>query len=319
MASPQRPVVRLIGLGNIGFRHLQGLKPLAGSIHLEARDRSDEAVARAEAEWSAYAGAQGDFSSDGTRDGPADLVVLATSAMGRAEILQDQLNLGAKRLLLEKVVFTETAAFERAQAQLERAGAVAFVNTARRLWPLHRKLKEMAVATGPVHLDVEGRGLGLACNGVHFIDLLQMLSGETDLDVVAASISEPWASKREGYYETWGRLKLETPGGSTLCLSVLEDSSPSPQMSVRMGERDLIINEAEGRVTDSTGAEIANLGRSPYQSELSAAYATPMLAGSQPELPSLSVSAEAHRVLFDVLAPVFQKEGLIGPHGLPIT
>jgi predicted dehydrogenase len=318
MLLPSRPTVRLIGLGNIGFRHLQGLAAMAGDIRLEGYDLADTARERAGLEWSGHAGSVGDFSQ--MHDHPADLAILATSAAGREAMIRQELDRGTRRLLLEKVVFTERAAFERTQTALEAVNATAYVNTARRLWPLYQKLAQDTRTSGqPVALEVSGKHLGLACNGVHFIDLLQMLSGDIEVTAVDADLSRPWPSKREGYFEIWGSVRFRTPGGSTLLLSVAEDGPEAPLVSLTHGGRRLTILEGAGHLADPAGTIVQDLGRAPYQSELSALYARPMLADQAPMLPALSESARAHNALLAVLEPAFAKAGFMTDQGLPIT
>lgn len=318
MAETRRRV-RILGLGNIGFRHLQGFAPMADRIQLQGRDPSAEAAERAQTEWSATLGSQGDFGPAGTGDGPADLVVIATSAIGREALLREQLDQGVRSVLLEKIVFTGPAPFGRAQALLDENGAVAFVNTARRLWPLHRRLTALrAEMDTPVAIQVSGRNIGLACNGVHFIDLLQMISGEADVRLKEADLSQPWASKREGYYEVWGQARFETPGGSSLELAVQPDGPERHEITMTLGRRVLTVDEFSGVVTED-GRPVSDDRRFPFQSELSVLYAEPMLSGRAPDLPTLAESALAHAALFDLLTPAFSEAGLMTDRGLPIT
>lgn len=318
MLLPRRPIVRLIGLGNIGFRHLQGLASMARDIRLEGYDLAHSARERAGLEWSSYTGSEGDFSQ--LHDTPADLAILATSAAGRETMIRQELDRGTRRFLLEKVVFTQQAAFDRMQAALQAVGASAYVNTARRLWPLYQKLAQDTRASGqPVALEVSGRHLGLACNGVHFIDLLQMLSSDMDITAVDADLSKPWPCKREGYFEIWGAVRFRTSGGSSLLLSVEEDGPETPLVRLTQGDRHLTILEGAGQLVDPAGIVVQDIGRAPYQSELSALYARPMLADMAPMLPSLAESTRAHKALLAVLEPAFAKAGLMTDQGLPIT
>lgn len=318
MPLPPRPTVRLIGLGNIGFRHLQGLAPIARDIRLEGYDIAEAARERAAAEWSSYTDSDGEFSK--IHEHPADLTILATSASGREAMIQQELARGTRRLLLEKVVFTERAAFERTQATLEAVRATAYVNTARRLWPLYQKLaQDIRISGQPIALTVSGKHLGLACNGIHFIDLLQMLSGDSEVVAVDATLSEPWPSKRKGYFEIWGTARFQTSSGSSLLLSVTEDSPEEPVVGLTLGDRHFTLLEGTGQVTDRARSVIQDLGRAPYQSELSTLYARPMLADQSPMLPALDESAKAHEALLALLEPAFIRAGLATGQGLPIT
>jgi predicted dehydrogenase len=318
MTISHRPVVRIIGLGNIGFRHLQGLAAMADEIAVEGFDVEEGAVERARAEWENIPSAMGRFSSPADISGPADLTVLATSAVGRETLLESHLAIGSRRFLLEKVVFTDPDAFMRAQHALDAAGAVAYVNTARRLWPLHQKIRGMVETTNaPISLEIAGRNIGLACNGVHFIDLLQMLSGHTDVAATRAEISTPWASKRAGYYEVWGDVLFEA-GDARLALSVQPDAPEATTIRLRLGDSEYMVDEASGALK-SDMAVVLDAGRAPYQSELSIEYARPMLQDLAPALPSLLESAKAHIALFEAIRPAFENAGLMSGRQIPIT
>lgn len=318
MTTSHRPVVRIVGLGNIGFRHLQGLSAMADEIAVEGFDVEEGAIERARAEWENIPSSAGRFSSPADLSGPADLTVLATSAVGREALLESHLAVGSRRFLLEKVVFTDPDAFLRAQQALDAAGAVAYVNTARRLWPLHQKIRALVEATNaPITLEVAGRNIGLACNGVHFIDLLQMLSGRTDVTTTRAETSTPWASKRSGYYEIWGDVVFEA-GDARLFLSVQPDAPETTTFRLRLGDNEYRVDEASG-VVKSEVAVVLDAGRAPYQSELSIEYARPMLQGLAPALPSLLESAVAHKALFKAIQPAFEKADLMRDGQIPIT
>ncbi|MFN6980448.1 MAG: hypothetical protein ACK4NU_00830 [Brevundimonas sp.] len=319
MTHTHRPIVRIVGLGNIGFRHLQGLSPMAGDINIEGFDVDAGAIERARAEWDSIPSAYGRFLRPEHISGPADLTVLATSAVGREALLAQHLEIGSRQFVLEKVVFTDTDTFTRVQQDLEARGAVACVNTARRLWPLYRTITAIVeAANAPLTLEVVSRHLGLACNGVHFIDLLQMLSGHSDVTTVMADISAPWASKRPGYYEVWGDVKFEA-GASRLVLSVQPDGPEATHIRLRVGDTQYILDETSGIVTTTGGSDVVQAGRAPYQSELSIEYARPILRGAESALPSLSDSGKAHKALFDAIRPAFEKAGLMNDQQIPIT
>lgn len=320
MSSQLRPAVRLIGLGNIGFRHLQGLAPLAGDIRLEGYDPAPEAQLRAETEWVLHADAQGLFAAAPTDATASGLSIIATSTQGREGIVLDEVRRGARSLLIEKVAFTQIDAFARVQATLDAVGAAAFVNTPRRLWPLYQALADQIRTAGSdMELTVSGRGLSFACNSVHFIDLLQMLSGEQAVAVVDADVSAPWPARRPGYYEVWGAARFRTPGGAALNLSSRPEDPDTTTIALTIAGRRHVVEEASGRVINASGDLVADFGRAPYQSELSALYARPMLEGQAPALPTLAESALAHRPLLDILTPTFAAADLLSPEGLPIT
>lgn len=320
MSKNDRRTVLLVGLGNIGLRHLQGLAPLARRLDLWGVDLDEAGVARARAEWEAIPGAEGQFATSIPAASPApDLVILATSAGGREGLTMTVLDRGARSLVLEKVVFDNRAAFDRVGEALRSRGAAARVNCARRMWPVYQALAGICAAAGsPVRLRARGRALGLACNGVHFIDLLQMLSGGQDVRCLESELSAPWPSKRPGFYEAWGRAAFATPAGGRLELVVEAHGPEAVEVELEIGDRVLRIEEAAGLVHEA-GRPTAIFGRAPYQSELTAAMAAGLLDTGDSLLPDLRTSQQAHAALFDALTASFEAAGLARDGRIPIT
>lgn len=319
MAGDERRAVWLIGLGNIGLRHLQGLEPLAAGIRLYGADMDALAVERAHSEWSALPGAEGVFASTlPTEPGPPGLAILATSARPREALVLAAIEAGARALVLEKVVFDTRAAFDRVGALIRARGVITHVNCARRMWPMYSELAaRCAGARSPVQIRAYGRNLSIACNGVHFLDLLQFLSGEDAVKATGHSLSAPWSAKRPGFYEVWGEAAFSTDSGATLKLSSAPDMSDTNVVEIDLDGETLTIEERVGSVVGRTLEE--TFGRPPYQSELTGPLATTLLYGGECPLPTLETSRLAHFALFDALEPTFQAADLARDGRLPIT
>ena len=226
-----KPVVHLYGLGNIGFRHLQGLAALSDEIQLVGVDPSVERCALARSEWKA--------------------------------------------------------------------------------------LREQLQGVADWTMTQAGPNWGLACNGVHFIDLMQFLSGGGAPSAEGIAIDQIIPSKRSGYFEVEGQLTVEL-GGRRLVLVQRPDAGPGLTIESALGRWS--VTEAAGVLIDAgTGETLIDVGRSPYQSELTAAVASPLLAGATPPVASLAEARLAHAPLIEALTPVFEAAGHDVSGGLPIT
>jgi predicted dehydrogenase len=309
--------VMVVGLGNIGFRHVQGLAPVAARIRLWGCDPDSTARARASAEWERLGGIAGGF-VESTADAPDAFacIILATAARGRLRLLAAVLSqLAGTTAVVEKVTFTAMSDFARAKALLADAGRQGVVNHARRLWPLHQVLRER-LGGRRFTLSVRGRDIGLGCNGLHFIDLLQFLSGEAAVSLQDWQGGAVMPAKRDGYWESHGRLRLATPGGSLLDLSVQADDPAVTTMHLAWEGGGFDIEEMPGAVHGEGGWQA---GRAPYQSELTGAVVAAVLEGRPTGLPALAESEAAHAVLLDVLGRHFAAAGIDVAAGVPIT
>ena len=312
-----REEVLLVGLGNIGFRHLQGLAPLVPRIRLAGVDPSAPARERAAAEWARLGGEVGSFVGDlDALDRCFATAVVATSATGRLTVLRAVLpRVTGPRLIIEKVAFTSIAELQAARALLAEAGKAALVNCARRMWPMYAALREH-LAGGRIAISVRGRGIGLGSNGVHFIDLLQHLSREAALSVTRWEGGEVVPSKRQGYWEAFGRLEVTTVGGSSLVLSVMPDDPERIAIRITSATHSFAADEAAGEIAGLDGWAPA---RPPYQSELTGAAVAALLDGTAPSLPTLDESAASHAALLGVLGPHLAAAGVDVSAGVPIT
>lgn len=311
--------VLLVGLGNIGFRHLQGMGSIAPETRLVAVDPFEAARVRSQEEWEKAGGAYARFLDTVEETGPADVAIVATSAAGRLALMRQVIDVARPpKLVLEKVVFQDVEDFPRARDLAAQAGTDVWVNCPRRLWPVYQAMKD-TVQGEAFTLEVVGRNIGLACNGVHFIDLLQFLAGESTVRADTVEIDEIIPAKREGYFEALGRMGFTTPSGARLDIRVDADSPEKTAVAIVRADGSRIeIDDASGAVT-GLGDEARDYGRSPYQSELTGAMVTDLIETGDCGLATLAESEAAHRAFLGALEPAFQAKGIDTSAGLPIT
>ena len=310
--------VFLYGLGNIGFRHLQGLVPLRSRVSLIGIDPSPEGRRRAAAEWPG----EGLFLHPSRAPSThAEVVILATPADTRLDLLRNVVNHHHPgHVILEKVVFQSADAFKAAEHLLDDGGVRAWVNCPRRQWPLHMFIRDELKHRGSFKIEFKGIGWGPACNGIHLIDLLQFYSGESKVNVLSSDVLRVVPSKRAGFSEVEGTFSFGTRMGM-LNFSCVPSDPERPVMSISGNGWQWRIDESAGVVTDElTGDRLIEAGRAPYQGELTADAVSPLLdGGGVSPLASLAVSREAHIPFLAALASAFEVAGYDLSRGLPIT
>lgn len=321
--APPAPIrVALVGLGNIGFRHLQGLNAIAARTQLIGVDLSADNLARAKAEWKG----EGALFTTGEEApaGPVDALILATSSQGRLALMTRWGEaLSPRHVVLEKVTFTRMADFAQAASLAKSWGASAHVNCPRRLWPSFHALREMLAAeSGPIAVTLDDPDLGLACNGVHIVDAFQFLTGEDDVRIEDARIDALYPAKRPGYSEAYGELRIASAKGDGLTLTVrpraAADGPADKRLHVRRGALSIALDQAGGAATRGDGSVIA-LGRAPYQSELTGSLVAALVDEGRCGLPTLAAAARAHETALVPLRQAFAAQGLSADAELPIT
>lgn len=309
-----------MGLGNIGFRHLQGLAAIHDRISLTGIDPDAAARTRAQTEWSA---GNAKFSASLT-DLPDTLsvAILATSAHKRLDLLESLLSVTRpENVILEKVVFQSPGDFEKAAALAANSGTRLWINCPRRTWPFYRQLRHLvAEEKAQFHMTARCSVLALACNGIHFIDMFQFIGNTSDVYLTGVNLDEIFPSKRPGYLEVYGTMDFENAAGSTFHLSTRPDDPSIIEGDIEIGTRRIDLRELEGEARDRiTGDLLVNCGQPPFQSALTGKIVASLIDTGTCDLAELSESGIAHRDFLGALGTHFNKAGYDVSAGVPIT
>lgn len=216
--------IGVIGAGQIGQRHLQALSKLQTPAEIAVFDPSPDSLAMAQQRFSeARTGDQVTLSlhSEIAALPPElDLLLSATAAAPRRASLEAALaGRTVKNLLLEKIVFQTAEDFAAVETLLTARTIPAWVNCPRRMQPLYHDLKAHFDGAA-VNLTVTGNNWGLGCNGVHFVDLLQYLTGEAVTTYGNDGLDpQLQPSKRTDYWEFTGTLTGRTASGHSISLT----------------------------------------------------------------------------------------------------
>ena len=157
--TPKR--VAIIGAGQLGSRHLQGLTKIRQEIQITVVDPNPTALETAKKRYHeilknpfiqsvAYVDSLEEF------DEPVELAIIATKADVRRNVTEELVsNSKVKYLILEKVVFQSVADFKAVMSLLKENSIKAWVNCSRRMFLIFRELKKRTVNAPQVNLTVE--------------------------------------------------------------------------------------------------------------------------------------------------------------------
>lgn len=318
-----RKIILLVGAGQLGSRHLQGLVKCHYMLSIYVVDPSLDALAVAKQRWS---DAGGGGSSHEVRfyqrwdECPVDLdlAIVATTASRRAQIVSSLAERGkVSYWLLEKVLAQNV---EQLAELIVSVGAQSqgWVNTPRRAIPWHREIKNQLNATGNISLKVEGGLWGMACNAIHFLDLMAWWTGEKLVALNTDGIDSKWIkAKRANNWEIVGSLEGVFSNGSTVVMTSRPTGNPTYTMDVSNSLEDWHIDETQGFVCKSGGKEVSI--RLPLQSEMTASLVDEILSTGKCQLPDLISSVATHRVLLDALLTHWRCHNEAYANCVPIT
>lgn len=301
------PVIAVIGCGNIGSRHLQGLARLTHAAAVYAVDPV-ETSRKLSAERVTEIGPRNDVSFSfhpgmDTLPENIDLAIVATGS-GPRRALTERL-LGSRKvtgLILEKFLFRNHADHIAVADLIAAKQVPTWVNTPRRAWPVYRALAAELQAQGPLTIAVElGRTNPLGTNAIHFIDLAAYLAGPSvrfELDGRGLK-PQTEASRHKDGLEFSGVLTGRSERGDALVVTSRLDSTAPHLIVIHARDRRLVIDEAREKVlvanTDNTWTMTPDAFPIVRQSSLTNEFAESVVAGAQPPLPDYAESARLHR------------------------
>ena len=323
MANSPRNII-IVGAGQLGSRYMQGLATYSDQISIHVVDPSTESLLTAKKRWHEII--QNDLSPHQIQfyskvprlDQTIDIAVVSTTANARVKAVKTLVHaLNVNYFILEKVLCQSTKELDEL-TQLTEASKTTWVNTIRQATPWYQKIKRNFNPDTPITLTATGGSWGLACNSVHFLDLLAWLSGEFVVKIDSVELEKRWKeSKRHGFSEVHGTLVATYSGGSKAILTSKDTKLNNHELAIQYSNNTIFIDEAKGVAIGVDGREIR--GRIPLQSEMTAAVVESILKKGACKLPLLSDSAISHKILLSSLLAHYQKYHDSKAILLPIT
>jgi predicted dehydrogenase len=243
----------------------------------------------------------------------AETAVLATTAGGRLEQLEVLAERGVRNILLEKPLEQSRARVRRLADVARDAGLRAHVHLHRRSNPEYRQLRDRG---GPYRLVVTGGAFGLACNGIHYLDLAVFLARAPGRLVHAELEPEPIGSGRGARFRDYGGHGLFAFGdGTRLYLESWATSAGPELVTVVQREAasvyDGLVALSYERAAASTeppyryGAGWSRDERAHFETlrggETTRRWLEELRDEVEPVLPTLADALPAHELLFDLL------------------
>ena len=314
--------VAIIGAGQLGSRHLQGLKGAASPLSITVVDSSEASLKVAEEHYESVS-AVGEKSVQFTTtmnqlSKELDLVIVSTSSRPRADIVKSLLRLSkVKYLILEKVLFPKLCEYDEIDQLLKEYGVTCWVNCPRRMYGIYSYLSHKIDKSKPVKMINANENWGLCCNSIHNIDLFMYLTGESTYTIDVSGLHrEILNSKREGYIEMTGTLIVTTPNGSRLTLTSENGyKGPKGRFIENNGLR-IFLDESKaiGNCGDDHFSFIV-----PFQSQLSGLLADEILKTGGCQLTPYAISASYHKPFLSALLSFYNEVNGTNSEFLAIT
>lgn len=207
--------ILIIGAGQIGSRHLQGV--LKSNLELEVSvvdpNPLSLIIAKSRADEIKHNKSINFLESIEFVSKKIDIAIVATNANVREKIVAELLqSITVEFLILEKVLFQDLAAYEKIGKLIQNKNVKTWVNHPRRVFEHYQEIKK--------HIDennlilksflVTGNNWGLGCNGLHLLDICSYLSNNSRIETINTNQLDKYIlpSKREEFIEFTGRISV---------------------------------------------------------------------------------------------------------------
>jgi hypothetical protein len=318
----------IIGAGQLGSRHLQGLVKYAGQLEIYVLDPSTVSLKVAEERENEITHNHEVIYTQSWEALPDyfDIVFVSTSANIRETVIRKLLeHCEVRFLILEKVLFQELGAYQKVYDLLEQHNVVTYVNHPRRMFESYNNLKLKIKTNSQSVFSVVGGNWGIGCNALHLLDLFVYLTGKRLRDINADSIDvELLESSRKGFVEFTGTLTGHIIDGSYFSITSLKGESSSITVTIFNNEQRFLIQE--GGTPQVYEFEKKNLFNSKsdsfnvqYQSELTTNIAVGLLENGFCTLPTYDEARHTHEFFLRIMLEKYNKITGLQTTILPIT
>ena len=321
--------ILLIGAGQLGSRHLQGLLKMKNKQLILVLDQSESSLINAKSRANEIDNHHEVVYITNWERIPKslDLVIVATGADVREYIITYLLEKHVvKNLVLEKILFQDIMAYQKIAALLESNGINTWVNHPRRMFSHYQEIRrQILVDKTELVFHVAGSNWGLGCNSLHFIDLITFLT-----DSPVASIDMEWIdtilhqSKRQGFVEFTGTVKGQLLNGSKFTItSFVGNPGPITITIANANNRWLIQEGGSPQVTllssDAAFKIITKEIVVEFQSSLTTRLAADILESNNCDLPTFKEARMTHEMFLTELLAKYVKLSGITTKFCPIT
>ncbi|WP_110112105.1 Gfo/Idh/MocA family oxidoreductase [Bacillus sp. CGMCC 1.16541] len=307
--------VCIIGGGNIGYRHFEGLLKANVPLRIYVVDPNQEALNKL----------KNYFEESETKDKTCylvehieslpsnlDLAIIATNSKVRLHVTKELMkNRVVSFIVLEKVLFQKESDYEEMSTLLEEHHVKGcWVNCPLRTFPFFQTLKEK-IGEQIITYKVDYRQFGIGCNSIHQLDLFSYLTNSSEMIVTINQLEEVIESKRHGYLEVLGTLNVVNDKGNELVISSHKTSSETYVLKIYLKDEVWTIYPLLETVEVEclrTGEIKTNSIHYPKQSELTTMLATTILLNQTCDLPNYEFSKKLHLLFIRQLNHFFSSQ-----------
>ncbi len=311
--------ILLVGCGQLGSRHLQGVSRLADVAEVVVIDTDPAALSLGRARIAEVPDRNESIRYEWLEglsgvSGEVDLCVVATLSMGRPELIERVAHAtGCRIYLTEKVVAQSVAEYERLLGFAASEGLSVWVNCKTRAYGIHGYFKSKIEAGSPIAFSHHGGNHGLGNNGVHSADLFAFYTGCSSIDVRASQVDPILHPSKRGadYFDLSGTLFGVADDSSTYTLSFARTPEACEHIAVLGSGCRFFVDNMQRYALESYAADGWVWRPVPVEedwlvSSMTTRFASDILSKGRCDLPTLDECYVSHRFILNALLPHFR-------------
>jgi len=324
--------IAIIGCGQIGSRHLQALSLIKEGAIIYLVDNSSESIDISKERFEQVVNKEerenfkikvrkiNEIESD------IDVAIIATSSLNRAMLTKELIeHNNIKYIIFEKFLFQKRSDYDEIQFLLKDKSIKAWTNEWMCSTEGFQKIIKWVDDGNGIEIVVSGTSFGLGCNAVHFIDILDFISNrKIEFKNITSNLNDDIVkSKREGFYDVNGEIRLESGDNKLLIRSKDKKADGIISFSFFCSERIVIAEFSMGSMKctfkEEGQADLTEEMPVPPQSQMTNKIVSDIVSLDRCDLPTYERSITHHKIILDLLDNHIRNNSNWSGEGCPIT
>ncbi|OVE74927.1 hypothetical protein BVX95_00685 [archaeon D22] len=297
--------IGIIGTGNIGKRHIQSIANISEEFELFCHDMYEDSLESLDSFFLAndikIKNVEKIKNLDNfiSRIDNETLVIISTTAIGRATLTDQILKSSPKAILLEKPVCQTLEEYDSILKN-NVSNVPIYVNFPRHMYEFYNEIS-VQQDMNDSKIFVTQNDAGIACNGIHIFELICWLFDAKEYIITHHKISNPYETKRKGFYDISGEVKFEI--NKKIYFEFIDSANSTETINIIGKNKSYHIFETSKKmlINSDQDIEVENINI-PFQSQLTSEFVIDLFKNSSTNLlPSINQTFLAHKMLFELL------------------
>lgn len=298
----------IIGMGNIGRRHLQGIcnegicKEVVGyDINPQALEDTKKFIEDNHINHTSIR-LMDKKEAIGGHINRETIVIIAATANNRVSCFHQILQLKPKAVIVEKPLCQTEAEYKKILNLSKKYNVPVYVDFHRHMYEKYRQMSAY-LKKDPLRFIHTTTWGGMACNGIHVLEFITWLTDAREYKILDYSKPKVYATKRRGFKDFEGQIAFVV-NKNIVCSVSATNKESLETYDIAAQDRQYFVNESVNRmsVVDKKGKQEEQEINVLYLSQITGKVVRDIIKGSSyVKLPRIEKTFLAHRILFDYM------------------